>query len=140
MRLYARGDEVWFSPRARVFHQMPRERTTLLYGLRHGYGSARSRVISRVAALREAELPSAAYLVSRIALNLMRVVPLALQALLLMCLFQPAATARVLVRLARAVGYIRQASTLLLRWSPPNLTGATKPAQTFALGHIQKSG
>lgn len=107
-RLRELGAEVWFVPEARVFHQMPRERTTLGYAVRHGFGSARSRVINQVSELRRTGRPSAGYLASRLAGNVPKALFSGAGAVLLTLLFQPASACPAWVRAARASGYVCQ--------------------------------
>ncbi|HEY9154859.1 MAG TPA: glycosyltransferase, partial [Opitutaceae bacterium] len=107
-RIRKKGFEIWFVPAARVFHELPRARTSLTYAMRHGFDSARSRVINQIAALQEERRATALFLWSRLLVNSIKLPVLALQTLLLILLLQRNALAPVLVRLARALGYHRQ--------------------------------
>ena len=107
-RLGKKGFEIWFVPNARVFHELPRVRTSLTYAMRHGFDSARSRVLNQTAALEEEQRSAALFLYSRLTINTCKVPMLALQALLLILLLQRNALGPVLVRLARTLGYQRE--------------------------------
>jgi glycosyltransferase involved in cell wall biosynthesis len=107
-RLRKKGFEIWFVPGARVFHELPRARTSLTYAMRHGFDSARSRVRNQTAALEDEHRSCAAYVYSRLIINTCKLPVLSLQAALLILLLQRNALGPVLVRLARTVGYQRE--------------------------------
>jgi glucosyl-dolichyl phosphate glucuronosyltransferase len=113
-RLRQGGHEVWFAPEARAFHQMPRSRTTLRYVLRHGFDSARSRVITQMGAFQDAKRSPLPYLASRLFVNALKLVVYGVQGLVLSLLLQRQGAVPALVRACRACGYIRQTSTLIL--------------------------
>ncbi len=114
-RLRRNGYQVWFVPDARVFHELPRARTCLGYGIRHGFDSARSRVLNKVSALEDLGLSAASFLWSRLLLNLLKLTLLVIQATLLALLVQRTALCPVLVRIARALGYKLEIFRVLTR-------------------------
>lgn len=116
-RLRRQGREIWFVPSARVFHELPRCRTSLSYAMRHGFDSARSRVLTQTAALDEQHRSSTLYLWSRLLLNGCKLPALMLQAVILVLLLQRSAVAPVLVRIARTLGYELEAYRVLARKS-----------------------
>ena len=66
-RVRAAGLEAWFVPGARALHQMPADRLTLGYALRHAFDSARSRVVDQVRLLRASGRSPLGFLASRAA-------------------------------------------------------------------------
>jgi glucosyl-dolichyl phosphate glucuronosyltransferase len=107
-RLRAVGLEVWFVPGAKVLHQIPAQRLTLAYSLRHAFDSARSRVVDQIRIHAEAERTPAGYLLSRTATNLLKAVGFLGLALLCMLVFRTGAAKRALVRAWRCCGYLYQ--------------------------------
>lgn len=133
-RLRRQGREIWFVPAARVFHELPRSRTSLTYAMRHGFDSARSRVLTQSAALEEQRYSAVVFLWSRLAINTGKIPLLALQALLLLVLLQRAALAPVLVRLARTLGYQTEIGRCL--WTGARRKSATTDALEPSLSAI----
>lgn len=121
-RLKRKGFEIWFVPAARVFHELPRSRTSLTYAMRHGYDSARSRVLNQTAALADNHLASLPFLWSRLALNSVKLLLLSVQAVLLVLLLQRNALAPVLVRAARTLGYQREIGRIVFKRSPAKIS------------------
>jgi len=113
-RLRRAGYEVWFSPEARVRHQMPAGRTTLRYMLRHAFDSARSRVVGRVNLDRLEGRSSGGYLWSRLPANFAKAIGFAVLALLWIILFQKGNALTALVRTWRSCGYLYQIPRSLL--------------------------
>ncbi len=113
-RLRRQGFEIWFAPHARVFHQMPESRTTVGYALRHGFDSARSRVVTRTRGLDDAGTSALPFLLSRLVLNMLKLPLLLVQLILLLITLQRSATCPVMVRAARCVGYVRQITESLV--------------------------
>jgi glycosyltransferase involved in cell wall biosynthesis len=126
VRLRKKSLEIWFVPAARVFHELPRSRTSLTYAMRHGFDSARSRVLTQTAALEEERRSVGMFLWSRLIINTCKLPTLVLQALVLVLLLQRSALAPVLVRLARALGYQRQIWNCLFA---PRLRRASAPSR-----------
>ncbi|PTY03736.1 hypothetical protein DB347_21120 [Opitutaceae bacterium EW11] len=114
-RLRQRSAEVWFVPEARVFHQLPRCRTTLAHALRHGFDSARSRVLCRVAEQRAARRSCLAFLVTRFLANLAKAIACGLHGALCTLLLQPGSACPAFVRASRACGYLWQISVFAAR-------------------------
>lgn len=71
-RVRSAGLQVWFVPGAKVLHQIPAGRLTLRYALRHAFDSARSRVVDRSRALREAGRSTAPFLATRALVSLLK--------------------------------------------------------------------
>ena len=110
-RLRRAGLEIWFVPAAKVLHQIPSSRLNLRYTLRHGFDSARSRVIDR-AARPGAKL----YFLSRWVINLFIKVPgFALISLLNAIVLRTGPAKRALVRSWRSCGYLFQIIRSLLK-------------------------
>jgi GT2 family glycosyltransferase len=102
-RLRTAGLGIWFAPAAKVLHQIPASRLTLRYALRHGFDSARSRVLDR------AGKPGAAgYLASRFPINLVKVPFFILLALLNVLCLRTGAMKKAIVRAWRSCGYLYQ--------------------------------
>ena len=102
-RIRRAGLEVWFSPKARVLHQMPHSRTTFRYAARHAFDSARSRVVDRSRTGKDK-----AYLASRLIANPPKVLGFALLALVYAVIFRHGDMKKSLVRLWRSCGYVYQ--------------------------------
>ena len=107
-RLRRCGLEIWFVPAARVFHELPRARTSVRYAVQHGYDSARSRVLTQIGALEEQRRSAAPYLISRLVVSAIKLPVLAFQAGLLALFLQRNALAPVVVRIARTLGYVNE--------------------------------
>lgn len=103
-RIRRGGYEVWFSPKARVLHQMPQNRTTFRYARRHAFDSARSRVVDRVAQGR-----ATGYLWSRLLANPPKALGFAALALLCAAILRFGSAKKALVRAWRSCGYTYQA-------------------------------
>lgn len=102
-RVREAGFDVWFVPTAAVKHQMPASRTTFRSAARHGFDSARSRVVDC------AGQPGAAgYFASRFVANIAKVVGFTALALLNALTFRSGATKKAMVRLWRSCGYLYQ--------------------------------
>jgi glucosyl-dolichyl phosphate glucuronosyltransferase len=112
-RLRVKGREVWFVPAARAFHQIPRSRTTLRYVLRHGFDSARSRVLTQMGLLEDEHRSPVPFLLSRLSVNTLKTVLFSVQFLFFSVLLQKSAAVPALVRVWRSCGYIRQTATVL---------------------------
>ena len=102
-RVRAAGFEVWFAPAAAVKHQMPASRTTCSCAARHGFDSARSRVVERAA-----QPGATSYFVSRFMANIGKVVGFGALALLSAIALRPGASKKAMVRGWRSCGYLYQ--------------------------------
>ena len=110
-RLRRAGLEIWFVPGAKVLHQIPASRLNLRYTLRHGFDSARSRVIDRAA-----QPGAKLYFLSRFFINLLIKAPgFALIALLNLIVLRTGPAKRALVRSWRSCGYLFQIVRSLLK-------------------------
>ena len=107
-RLRAVGLEVWFVPGAKVLHQMPAERLTLGYSLRHAFDSARSRVVDQIRVRKESDRTAAGFLFTRAIANLFKVIAFLLLAFLSAIVFRTGSAKRALVRSWRSCGYLYQ--------------------------------
>jgi glycosyltransferase involved in cell wall biosynthesis len=106
-RLRDHGAEIWFSPEAKVLHQLPASRTTFRYAARHAFDSARSRVIEQKHAPKYFHL-------SRLVTNTVKLLSYCLLALLSFVAFQGGAAKKSLVRAWRSCGYLYQIPRTLL--------------------------
>jgi hypothetical protein len=107
-RLRAVGLEIWFVPGAKVLHQMPAQRLTLGYSLRHAFDSARSRVLDQVRVLKGSDRIAAGYLLTRAVANVFKVFGFLVLALLSVIVFRTGSSKRALVRSWRSCGYLYQ--------------------------------
>ncbi|MDB6169894.1 MAG: hypothetical protein JWM88_2758 [Verrucomicrobia bacterium] len=107
-RLLRGGYQVWFAPAAVARHQMPRGRTTFAYVRRHGFDSARSRVVGRVRDDRDDGRASTGYLLSRLGGNILKAPAFMVLGALSLILLQRGAAKKNLVRAWRSCGYIYQ--------------------------------
>jgi hypothetical protein len=107
-RLRTVGLEVWFVPGAKVLHQIPAERLTLGYALRHAFDSARSRVADQIRMLHEAGKTALGFMLSRAAASALKLVGFLLLAMLSMLALRSGAARRALVRAWRSCGYLYQ--------------------------------
>jgi GT2 family glycosyltransferase len=107
-RLRAVGLEAWFVPGAKVLHQIPAERLTLGYALRHAFDSARSRVADQMRVLRESGRTPVGFMVSRAAGSALKLVCFLLLSMLSMLALRTGAARRALVRAWRSCGYLYQ--------------------------------
>jgi GT2 family glycosyltransferase len=64
-RVRTAGLKAWFVPGAKVLHQIPAARLTVRYAMRHGFDSARSRVVDNSRVLRDSGKSVLPYLASR---------------------------------------------------------------------------
>jgi len=109
-RIRAAGLEVWFSPQGAVRHQMPAERTTFRYAVRHAFDSARSRVLDRAGG------PGAlGYLLTRLPANAFKAAALAFLALIFALVGLRGRAKQALVRAWRCCGYLYQIVRCLVR-------------------------
>ncbi|MBI5380303.1 MAG: glycosyltransferase [Opitutae bacterium] len=108
-RVRAAGLEIWFAPAAAVRHQMPASRTTFRYACRHGFDSARSRVIERVGLHH-----STGYLATRLVANVLKLLLFLVLAALNALVFRLGGCKQSLVRAWRSCGYLYQISRLLV--------------------------
>ena len=109
-RIRAAGFEVWFVPKAKVLHQMPASRTTFRYAARHAFDSARSRVVDRTS-----QNGAWAYLFSRFAANILKVIGFTLFAGLNALLLRTGDVKKSIVRTWRSCGYLYEITRSLLR-------------------------
>ncbi len=107
-RLRSVGLEAWFVPGARVLHQIPAERLTLGYALRHAFDSARSRVADHIRVVREAGGTPIGYMVSRAVVGALKLVGFLLLAMVCMLVFRSGSARRALIRAWRGCGYLYQ--------------------------------
>jgi hypothetical protein len=107
-RLRTVGLEAWFVPGAKVLHQIPAERLTLGYSLRHAFDSARSRVVDQVRVLSESQKTPFGFMISRAAANVLKAAGFLILAALLMVVLRIGAAKRALVRAWRCCGYLYQ--------------------------------
>jgi glycosyltransferase involved in cell wall biosynthesis len=107
-RLRSVGLEAWFVPGAKVLHQIPAERLTLGYSLRHAFDSARSRVADQVRMLRDSRKMPVGYMASRAATSALKLVGFLLLAMVCMLALRSGAARRALVRAWRSCGYLYQ--------------------------------
>jgi hypothetical protein len=107
-RLRSVGLEAWFVPGARVLHQIPAERLTLRYALRHAFDSARSRVADQMRMLHESGRTPIGFMVSRAAASTLKVIFFLLVSMLSMLILRPGTARRALVRAWRSCGYLYQ--------------------------------
>jgi hypothetical protein len=107
-RLRSVGLEAWFVPGAKVLHQIPAERLTLVYALRHAFDSARSRVADQMRVIRESGSTPLGYMASRAAGSAAKLVGFLLLAMVSMLVLCPGAARRALVRAWRCCGYLYQ--------------------------------
>jgi len=107
-RLHRGGLQVWFAPQAVVRHQFPAARMNFGYACRHGFDSARSRVVEAVT---DAERPRAnrlVYCFTRLDANLLKSLFLLPLAGILFLLGRRDGARWTLIRLARCGGYVYQ--------------------------------
>jgi len=107
-RLRAVGLEAWFVPGAKVLHQIPAERLTLGYSLRHAFDSARSRVVDQMRVLHESGKTPIGFMLSRAVGSLFKLLGFLLLATISMLVFRSGAARRALVRAWRCCGYLYQ--------------------------------
>jgi hypothetical protein len=107
-RLRTVGLEAWFVPGAKVLHQIPAERLTLGYALRHAFDSARSRVVDQIRGLSESQKTPFGFMLSRAAANVLKAVCFLVLAALLMLVLRTGGAKRALVRSWRCCGYLYQ--------------------------------
>jgi glycosyltransferase involved in cell wall biosynthesis len=107
-RLRSVGLEAWFVPGAKVLHQIPAERLTLSYALRHAFDSARSRVVDQMRVLRESGKTPVGFMASRAAASALKIVGFLALAAVCMLAFRSGAARRALVRAWRSCGYLYQ--------------------------------
>jgi glycosyltransferase involved in cell wall biosynthesis len=107
-RIRGAGLKAWFVPGAKVLHQIPAGRLTLRYALRHGFDSARSRVVDSARLLRDAGRSRLPFFVSRALGNLLKLIGFGVEALACYALFRKDAARRALVRAWRSCGYLYQ--------------------------------
>jgi glycosyltransferase involved in cell wall biosynthesis len=107
-RVRTAGLKAWFVPGARVLHQIPAARLTLRYALRHGFDSARSRVVDNVRVLRNAGRPVFSFLVSRACANVLKLALFIAESVGWYVLFRKDPARRALVRAWRSCGYLYQ--------------------------------
>ncbi len=107
-RLRTVGLEAWFVPGAKVLHQIPAERLTLGYSLRHAFDSARSRVVDQIRVLTDAQKTPFGFMLSRAAANVLKAAGFLVLAALLMLILRTGAAKRSLVRAWRCCGYLYQ--------------------------------
>jgi glycosyltransferase involved in cell wall biosynthesis len=107
-RVRKAGLEVWFAPAAAVRHQMPAERLTMAYALRHAFDSARSRIVDGVRERRMAGRAALPFLLSRAAGAALKLLGYLLAMVLAAAAFQGAAAKRARVRAWRSCGYLYQ--------------------------------
>jgi GT2 family glycosyltransferase len=107
-RLRTVGLEAWFVPGAKVLHQIPAERLTLGYSLRHAFDSARSRVVDQIRVLSDAQKTPFGFMLSRAGANLLKAAGFLVLAALLMLILRTGAAKRSLVRAWRCCGYLYQ--------------------------------
>jgi GT2 family glycosyltransferase len=107
-RIRAAGLEAWFVPGARALHQMPADRLTLRYAMRHAFDSARSRVVDQVRTLRASGRSRLGYMASRAAASALRLAGFLVVALLSALILRTGSAKAALVRAWRACGYLYQ--------------------------------
>jgi hypothetical protein len=107
-RIRAAGLEAWFVPGARALHQMPADRLTLRYAMRHAFDSARSRVVDQVRTLRASGRSALGYMASRAAASALRLAGFLVVALLSALILRTGSAKAALVRAWRACGYLYQ--------------------------------
>lgn len=107
-RIRAAGFQAWFVPGAKVLHQMPSSRLTLVYELRHAFDSARSRVVDRVRLLRSAGRTPLGFMVTRSLERAVKAVGFLFVALACVLVFRLGSAKGALVRAWRCCGYLYQ--------------------------------
>lgn len=107
-RIRTAGLEVWFSPRAKVLHQIPASRLTLHYALRHAFDSARSRVVDKVTHIRKEGRTPWVYLFARFVGALAKLLVFALNVIACLVICRTGLAKKALVRGWRCCGYIYQ--------------------------------
>jgi glycosyltransferase involved in cell wall biosynthesis len=107
-RIRAAGLEAWFVPGARALHQMSADRLTLGYEMRHGFDSARSRVVDRVRSLRADGRSPAGFMASRAASSVVKVPAFLMLAVLSALILRTGSAKAALVRAWRSCGYLTQ--------------------------------
>jgi hypothetical protein len=109
-RIRAGGMEAWFAPQAKVLHQIPAARLTFRYACRHGFDSARSRVVDRVRAIRTSGRSPAGFLASRALGSALKLVLFLAAALGCAAVLRSGPAKMALVRAWRSCGYLYQIS------------------------------
>lgn len=114
-RLRKAGGKVWFVPEAKLIHQMPSTRMNLRYALQHGYDSARSRVYHRADSAIYARGNRLQYALVRLPTNMLKVLVLSLLSLLCFITLQPGKGKKLMVGVARGLGYCRTLPAMLAK-------------------------
>jgi len=107
-RVRGAGLKAWFVPGAKVLHQIPASRLTLGYALRHGFDSARSRVVDSSRMLRDSKRSALPYLASRALGNILKVGWFFAESLVYYASLRKDRARRALVRAWRSCGYLYQ--------------------------------
>jgi glucosyl-dolichyl phosphate glucuronosyltransferase len=107
-RVRSAGLKAWFVPGAKVLHQIPANRLTLGYALRHGFDSARSRVVDNARVLRDAGRPVFPYMASRFAANVLKLALFLAESAACFAVMRKDPARRALVRAWRSCGYLYQ--------------------------------
>jgi glucosyl-dolichyl phosphate glucuronosyltransferase len=107
-RVRSAGLKAWFVPGAKVLHQIPASRLTLGYALRHGFDSARSRVVDSARMLRDSKRSALPYLASRALGNILKAGWFFAESLVYYAAFRKDRARRALVRAWRSCGYLYQ--------------------------------
>ena len=107
-RVRAVGLEAWFVPGAKVLHQIPLSRLTVGYATRHGFDSARSRVVDQVRTIRASGRSPYGYLASRAFGSFLKLAGFSLTAVACLVAFRGDGAKRALVRAWRSCGYLYQ--------------------------------